>query len=376
MALSFAQKLMIGGGRAADIVRTEDIRKSKEYNDAFNDFIDNNVGAIKKASAKRLLLENKMKKDISQIVNTYLTGRENLSDSAKFEIANTIYASHGYNMDNVNKDVKSRKQNYLMVNPLQSAVDFDYVDDYITNTKDIKSERTLDQIAKKNAQELVPQPTLDLAAKAQGLGRYKETAFFSPDTDKIESDLLAATGYKEDEVIAEGPTITTSPPPANEMELLRAQSLRGSINNTLLRKQELEKKLETGIFSSKDIENLYKFQVGLAYNAQGLKIAQDGKGGFSPDEFGPRTENARKDSFQYVVERILNAKPPVEGKPYINSKQVRLDLARIGKNIPIIKIDGQNIKDTDRIVGRVYESETGKQYIYLGENIDDIVLSK
>ena len=160
------------------------------------------------------------------------------------------------------------------------------------------------------------------------------------------------------------------------MELLRAQSLRGSINNTLLRKQELEKKLETGIFSSKDIENLYKFQVGLAYNAQGLKIAQDGKGGFSPDEFGPRTENARKDSFQYVVERILNAKPPVEGKPYINSKQVRLDLARIGKNIPTIKIDGQNIKDTDRIVGRVYESETGKQYIYLGENIDDIVLSK
>ena len=61
MALSFAQKLMIGGGRAADIIRTEDIRKSKEYNDAFNDFIDNNVGAIKKASAKRLLLENKMK---------------------------------------------------------------------------------------------------------------------------------------------------------------------------------------------------------------------------------------------------------------------------------------------------------------------------
>ena len=374
--LSLAQKFFIGGGRAADIVRASDVQKSKEYNDAFNKFIDNNVGAIKKASAKRLLLENKMKKDISQIVNTYLVGRDNLSESAKFEIANTIYASHGYSMDNVNKDVKSRKQNYLISNPLKGAADFDYVDAYITNTKDIKSDRTLDQIAKKNAQELVPQPTLDLAAKAKGLGRYKETAFFSPDTDKIESDLLAATGYKEDEVIAEGPTITTSPPPANEMELLRARNLRSSIDNTLLRKQDLEKKLETGIFSSKDIEKLYNFQLGLAYNAQGLKIGQDADGAISADEFGPRTENAQKDSFQYVVERILKAKPPVQGKPYINSNQVRLDLARIGKNIPIIKIDGQNIKDADRIVGRVYESETGKQYIYLGENIDDIVLSK
>ena len=62
MALSLVQFAAIAGGRAADLIKADDVRRSKEYNTAFNNFIDNNVGAIKKASAKRLLLENKMKK--------------------------------------------------------------------------------------------------------------------------------------------------------------------------------------------------------------------------------------------------------------------------------------------------------------------------
>ena len=125
-----------------------------------------------------------------------------------YEVANAIYASHGYNLENVTKDVISRKRNHLMTNLTETENEntFNYVDAYITNPKDLKSERTLDQIAKKNAQKLVPQPVLDLVAKAKGLGRFKETAFTSPNVDKIESDLLVATGYKEDEVLAEGPS--------------------------------------------------------------------------------------------------------------------------------------------------------------------------
>ena len=64
MGLSVVQSLLIGGGKAADVIRASDIRKSKEYNDAFNNFIDNNVGALKKASAKQSLLTNRMKKEI------------------------------------------------------------------------------------------------------------------------------------------------------------------------------------------------------------------------------------------------------------------------------------------------------------------------
>ena len=55
MGLSGLQFLGIAGGRAADIIKAEDVRRSKEYNAAFNKFIDNNVGALKTASAKQKL---------------------------------------------------------------------------------------------------------------------------------------------------------------------------------------------------------------------------------------------------------------------------------------------------------------------------------
>ena len=151
MGLSLFQSLAIGGGRTADIMRASDVRRNKEYNDAFNKFVDDNAGPIKKASAKRTLLENRMKKDIAQIVNTYVKGNPNLSDANIYEVANVIYASHGYNLENVTKDVTARKRNHLMTNLTETEKDntFNYVDAYITNPKDLKSERTLDQIAKK-----------------------------------------------------------------------------------------------------------------------------------------------------------------------------------------------------------------------------------
>jgi hypothetical protein len=381
MGLSVVQSLLIGGGKAADVIRASDIRKSKEYNDAFNNFIDNNVGALKKASAKQSLLTNRMKKDISQIINTYLTDRTDISDKVKTEIANTIYASHGYKLDNVNSDVKSRLQNFLLANPQKSAKDFNYVDAYITNTKNIKSDRTLDQIAKKNAQEIAPMPVLDLKAKAAGLGRYKESAFFSPDTGKIEQDLLSATGYKPDEEIAEGPTVQTAGPVADEMELLRAGNLRRTAENTLLQREKLVRQLETGEFDTNQINKLYNFQLGLAYNKQGLKVGQDAEGTLKPNEFGPRTENAQKDSFEFLVNRIINAKKPVKGDAYISSQQVRNDLGAIGKNIPLAAKIGQEKKDgsvfelKDRIVGRIYQNKDDKtNYIYLGLGIPDIIL--
>jgi hypothetical protein len=375
MGLSVVQSLLIGGGKAADVIRASDIRKSKEYNDAFNNFIDNNVGALKKASAKQSLLTNRMKKDISQIINTYLTDRTDISDKVKTEIANTIYASHGYKLDNVNSDVKSRLQNFLLANPQKSAKDFNYVDAYITNTKDIKSDRTLDQIAKKNAQEIAPMPVLDLKAKAEGLGRYKESAFFSPDTSKIEQDLLSATGYKPDEDIPEGPTVQTAGPVADEMQLLRASNLRKTAENTLLQRNKLLKDLQTGEFGTDQINKLYNFQLGLAYNAQGLKVGQDAQGTLKPNEFGPRTLDAQRDSFQFLVDRIIGAKTPSQSlTPYIKTQQVRNDLAAIAKNIKPVIIDGDNVKDADRIIGRIYESN-GTRYIFLGENIQSIKLS-
>lgn len=386
MGLSGLQFLGIAGGRAADIVKADDIRRSKEYNTAFNKFIDNNVGALKTASSKQKLILNKAKKDISQIVSTYLGGREDLSDSVKYEIANTIYASHGYNMKDVKSDAANRLQQY--VNSGNDANNFNYVNEYITNAKDITSERTLDQIASKHAQEISPMPNLDLAAKAVGLGKYKETTFVSPDTDRIEKDLISATGYKPDTAIPEGPTIGIAGPVVDVKSKLDVDKIKQSMlaNAAKAEKMQLEKEklletLQKGEFDTNQINKLYDFQLGLAYNAQGLKVGSDDDGILKPDEFGPRTHKAQKDSFEYLVTRIIGAKNPVRGEAYIFTKAVRNDLAAIGKNIPRAAIIGQKDKNDvafkmkDRVVGRKYQNEVnGKEYIYLGLTIPDLIL--
>lgn len=370
MGLSLVQFAGIAGGRAADVIKADDVRRSKEYNNAFNDFIDNNVGAIKKASAKRLLLENKMKKDISQIVNTYVKGNNNLSDANMYEVANAIYASHGYSLENVTKDVVSRKRNHLMNNLTESEGEntFNYVDAYITNPKDLKSERTLDQIATKNAQELVPQPTLNLAAKAQGLGRFKETAFTSPDVDKIESDLLAATGYKEDEVLEEGPSAQFKVPVADEMEMQRFRNLKAAYEKGELDRKKILQTLETGEFDINQINKLYRTNESNQYAKAGLAKGIGSGGYLTPEDYGKKTQQARMEGFKITVQQIINAKQPTN--PYIKQDNVKSTLIAIAKGL-------NPITDTRKFeIGGVYIrqlSATKKEkYIYLGEGVPEI----
>ena len=370
MALSLVQFAAIAGGRAADIIKADDVRRSKEYNDAFNDFIDNNVGAIKKASAKRLLLENKMKKDISQIVNTYVKGNNNITDVNMYEVANAIYASHGYSLENVTKDVVSRKRNHLMNNLTESedSNTFNYVDAYITNPKDLKSERTLDQIAKKNAQELVPQPTLDLAAKAKGLGRFKETAFTSPDVGKIESDLLAATGYKEDEVLAEGPSAQFKGPVSDEMEMQRFRNLKAAYEKGELDRKKLLQTLETGDFDINQINKLYRTNESNQYAKAGLAKGIGSGGYLTPEDYGKKTQQARMEGFKITVQQIMNAKQPAN--PYISQDNVKAALIAIAKGL-------NPITQTDKFeIGGVYVRQLSQnkkeKYIYLGEGVPEI----
>jgi len=392
MGLSGLQFLGIAGGRAADIIRAEDVRRSKEYNAAFNKFIDNNVGALKTASAKQKLILNKAKKDISQIVSTYLKGFD-FSDSVKYEIANTIYASHGYKMENVNADAQNRLQQY--VNAGGDENKFNYVNEYITNAKDIKSERTLDQIAMKHAQDLAPMPKLDLAAKAVGLGKYKETAFVDADTDRIEKDLIAATGYKPDTTIPDGPTIGIEGPVVNVKDKLQTENIlldRADKDKARIiseyRKKKLEEELAKGDYTATKLNSLYNFQLGIEYNKQGLKVGQNADGSLTPKETGKATFDAQKNTFQYIVNNVIKAPTPFTGTPFIKNESIRNELARIGSSVPLAAKLGQETKQgkkfitSMRIVGRKYQSdgtdgyELGTEYIFLGKDINDIILKR
>ena len=389
MGLSGLQFLGIAGGRAADIVRADDIRRSKEYNTAFNKFIDNNVGALKTASSKQKLILNKAKKDISQIVSTYLGGREDLSDSVKYEIANTIYASHGYNMKDVKSDAANRLQQY--VNSGNDATNFNYVNEYITNAKDLTSERTLDQIASKHAQEISPMPNLDLAAKAVGLGKYKETTFVSPDTDRIEKDLIAATGYKPDTTIPEGPTVGIAGPVVDVKSKLGVDKVRFSMEN--MKKTEVQndlkfkafkKGLSKGDFDTQDIRNLIKSSESQQYVKKGIASGVDAQGYFTPKQGAENLAGARMDGFKVAVQQIVNAKDPLVGGPYIKNSDIRNELAGYAKGLTPIATTRRKeiggIYERKINIGTTQSGQTRLQvnrykverYIYLGEGVPEI----
>ena len=193
--LGLGRGLAIAGGRAADIIRVSEEKKQKDMTDAFNKFVDNTAPQLKTASAKQKLISNRVKKDLSIIVNSFFKD-SNLDDNIKYEIASTIYSTNGNKLSNILTDANTRKLQFAYANKGDTSK-FNYLNSYIEegSLKDVTSDRSLEQIAQSFAQEIAPMPTLDLKAKAKALGAYKETAFTAPDTDKIYQNLVASTGY-------------------------------------------------------------------------------------------------------------------------------------------------------------------------------------
>ena len=236
--LGLGRGLLISGGRAADIIRVSEEKKQKEMTDAFNKFVDNTAPQLKTASAKQKLVSNRVKKDLSIIVNSFFKD-SNLDDNVKYEIASTIYSTNGNKLSNVLTDANARKLQFAYANKGDTSK-FNYLNSYIEegSLKDITSDRSLDQIAQSFAQEIAPMPTLDLKAKAKALGAYKETAFTTPDTDKIYQNLVASTGYMEQKPVPSGPAIGIKAAPI-DLSKIQAFETAG------LRKKQIEQDIKT-----------------------------------------------------------------------------------------------------------------------------------
>ena len=54
MGLGFFRTAGIAGGAAADVYRGGEEKKDKLFNDALNDFVDNNVPRFREAKQKRI----------------------------------------------------------------------------------------------------------------------------------------------------------------------------------------------------------------------------------------------------------------------------------------------------------------------------------
>lgn len=421
--LGLGRGLAIAGGRAADIIRVSEEKKQKEMTDAFNKFVDNTAPQLKTASAKQKLVSNRVKKDLSIIVNSFFKD-SNLDDNIKYEIASTIYSTNGNKLSNVLADANARKLQFAYANKGDTK-EFNYLNSYIEegSLKDVTSDRSLDQIAQSFAQEIAPMPTLDLKAKAKALGAYKETAFTTPDTDKIYQNLVASTGYMEQKPVPSGPAIGIKGAPVDKLKLeqykqatLRTTQieqdistfedkqalLKAKVANIGLNKEMLENKVELVkadvdlIDKNKKLKDLQEKRSKLALEKDkiNLKELKDkiAIGDFTMNDLLKQYKILRDDGYAMIATGfnsstgnfILPAAKPnlirdVQQNAFasimknvqrenignlLNSKVVS-NFISLANNIPAIGA-GQGVTPE---FGKVYANRDGSKFIYLGPGV-------
>ena len=421
--LGLGRGLAIAGGRAADIIRVSEEKKQKDMTDAFNKFVDNTAPQLKTASAKQKLISNRVKKDLSIIVNSFFKD-SNLDDNIKYEIASTIYSTNGNKLSNVLTDANARKQQFAYANQGDTSK-FNYLNSYIEegSLKDVTSDRSLDQIAQSFAQEIAPMPTLDLKAKAKALGAYKETAFTAPDTDKIYQNLVASTGYMEQKPVPSGPAISIKGAPVDKLKLeqyrqatLRTtqleqdistfddkqELLKAKVANIPLNKKMLENKVELlkadvdQIDQNKRIKDLQEKRSELALEKGKIDLEELKKkiaiGDFTMNDLLKQYKILRDDGYAMIATGfnsstgnfiLPSAKPnlirDVQQNAFasimknvqrenignlLNSKVVS-NFISLANNIPAIGA-GQGVTPE---FGKVYVNRDGSKFIYLGPGV-------
>ena len=186
--------LAIAGGAAADVIRPAEEKREARYNDAFDKFVDNNVPRFMEARQKRIAIKNNLKGQLNSIVATYIRPTDlNISQNSAYELAEKLLFDNGGKIENINTRYK---------NEMANSNDKDYspamfINKYFNNPKDNKDSRSIDQILESKANQLAPDPTIDIAGKAESLAGYKDSALYTMDRGTVKDRLIAATGFTE-----------------------------------------------------------------------------------------------------------------------------------------------------------------------------------
>ena len=266
-------------------------------------------------------------------------------------------------------------------------------------------------------------PTLDLKAKAKALGAYKETAFTTPDTDKIYQNLVASTGYMEQKPVPSGPAIGIKGAPVDKLKLeqykqatLRTTQieqdistfedkqalLKAKVANIGLNKEMLENKVELVkadvdlIDKNKKLKDLQEKRSKLALEKDkiNLKELKDkiAIGDFTMNDLLKQYKILRDDGYAMIATGfnsstgnfILPAAKPnlirdVQQNAFasimknvqrenignlLNSKVVS-NFISLANNIPAIGA-GQGVTPE---FGKVYANRDGSKFIYLGPGV-------
>jgi len=374
MGLGFFRTAAIAGGAAADVIRVADEKREIKFNDALNDFVDNNVPKFMEARQKRVGIKNKLGEQLKTVVSRFIKPAvgENVGVNSQYELAEKLLFDNGGKISNIDA-----KYTYEMMNSAApkaySATKF--IEGYFNGMpKGKESSRTIDQILTSRANQLAPDPTIDIQGKAEALAGYKDSVFFKMDRNTVAERLKSATGYT-------GPVETTTNPysnlttglPSADVDIIdqrKSRDLSQESTQMDIDTKEMVKKI--GQYKQGVIQNTFDDFTGNNYIINGVKANRDlPTGKFIPIMDKPKLILlSHQDAIAQTINKTLMDQSFQPAEPSKSKLNVIPDLTNLVRTIPAKKFpllgdSPSKINWSEVKVGAVYkEKGTDRKFIY------------
>lgn len=381
MGLGFFRAGLIAGGSAADIIRVADTAREDKFNKGINDFVDNNVPKFMEARQKRVGIKNRLSEELKTVVSRFIKPAvgETVDVNSQYELAEKLLFDNGGKIENIDAKYK-----YEMMN---SAKPKDYsATNFISNyfngmPKGKEGSRTVDQILTSRANQLAPDPTIDIEGKAEALAGIKDSVFFKMDRGTVADRLKSATGYT-------GPVQTTTNPysdittglPSADLDALAVRKSRElqQESNVL----EIEAKKNTaaiGQYPVGKITDVFNDFANNNYVINGVDAKRDLKTGkMIPLLDKPKLVlKSQQDALAQTIQQLLSDKSflpetPEKSKTNILPSLIPMVDGMKPQEIPKTKLNNMTIADPQKIkIGMVYMDKDNKKYIYYATDPND-----
>lgn len=366
MGLSVFQKFAIAGGEAARIVRETENKRMDGIKNALFKSIEDSAAPAGEYRQKHLLVKNKAKEDLENIMSQYISDDLDFTPKQKVAAAQALYSKYGYNPEKIdeafqNKIIASQKLGSKSYNRLS------FLKDEFQDIKSINSNMDIDSISTIIAQNKVGAAPRGLDASMSLIKAMPQSRGLVTDpinvTD-IGAKAKAALGLPK---VVEGelPTIPMKPKYNHNEVLDEVQKYRLNESTIEKNKAALEK---TTTWKPSDWRNSYKDFANVAAKASKLdiKIIPNTTGGFDFTFPG----GAKNDAIKREVERnaLRNFVLFGAGANKLNDPAFRAVLQGAGANV--VGLSKPNTGE-QMIPGMTYVKSNGQRVVFTGQKDKD-----
>jgi|TARA_R100001460_G_scaffold98911_1_gene141960 hypothetical protein len=390
MGLGFFRAGLIAGGSAADIIRVADTAREDKFNKAVNDFVDNNVPKFMEARQKRVGIKNRLNEELRTVVSRFIKPAvgETVDVNSQYELAEKLLFDNGGKIENIDAKYKYEMMNSAEPKSYNATT---FISNYFNGMpKGKEGSRTVDQIITSRANQLAPDPTIDLEGKAEALAGYKDSVFFKMDRGTVADRLKAATGYTGPVEVTTNPyrDITTTTPSADIdiIDQRKTRKLQQKSGELEIEAKKLTKAI--GQYPVGKINDLFHDYAAEAYIQSGIKLSNNRykNGKLIPLMDRPKVViAAQQTALSQTISQLINDKSFLPENPTKSNLNV---LPTIGamvkgmtpKELPkkfvvnpanptgasVSIVDEQALK-----IGMVYMDKDKRKYIYYATKPDD-----